>query len=338
MRLQLDAIELQAGTFRLGPLSLETSDGEYLVMLGPTGAGKTLTLEAIAGIRAVGAGRILMDGRDATSAAPEERHIGFLYQDSLLFPHLSVADNVAYGAHRLPRSQRAPTVARLARMLGIDELLGRGTRGLSGGERQRVALARALASNPVLLLLDEPLAALDPNSREALQQTLLALHRELGTTTIHVTHSFAEALALGDRVAVVMAGRVHQAGRPHEVFSAPASDEVARFLRAATAAYDAREMSADAPTIALGALTLWARDGTGAPQFVADAAAVEAGGDTDRAHAITGRILAVEQAGSRVRIRLGVGVEVEAAVTSTGAAPPSLRAGADVWVRLPRGR
>jgi ABC-type sugar transport system ATPase subunit len=337
MRLQLDAIELQAGTFHLGPLSLETGDGEYLVMLGPTGAGKTLTLEAIAGIRAVARGRILMDGREVTRAAPEHRHIGFLYQDSLLFPHLSVADNVAYGAHRLPRGDRAPTVARLARMLGIEALLGRRTRGLSGGERQRVALARALASNPVLLLLDEPLAALDPNSREALQQTLLGLHRELGTTTIHVTHSFAEALALGDRVAVMMAGRVHQAGRPGAVFSAPASDEVARFLRAATAASDAPEVAADAPTIALGPLALATRNGAGAPQFVAEAATIEAAGGIASGGGIPGRVLAVDAAGARVRIRLGVGVEVEATVASSGTASRSLRAGADVWVRLPRG-
>jgi molybdate transport system ATP-binding protein len=338
MRLQLDAIELRAGAFRLGPLSLETCDGEYLVMLGPTGAGKTLTLEAIAGIRAVGAGRILMDGRDVTRAAPEQRHIGFLYQDSLLFPHLSVADNVAYGAHRLARSERAKTIARLARLLEIEPLLARGTRGLSGGERQRVALARALASNPVLLLLDEPLAALDPNSREALQRTLLALHRELGTTTVHVTHSFAEALALGDRVAVLMAGRVHQTGPPHEVFSSPASAEIARFLRAATAAYDAREIAPDAPAIALGALALRAGNGTGAPQFIADHASIEPGGESAQTDALPGRVLAVEAADARMRIRLAVGVEIEATIPSAGGARQSLSAGTAVWVRLPRGR
>ena len=142
-----------------------------------------------------------MDSREVTASAPESRQIGFLYQDSLLFPHLSVRANLAYGAHRIARAERAAASARLARMLEIEPLMDRMPRGLSGGERQRVAIARALATNPVLLLLDEPMAALDPNSRYSLRERLRAAHRELGTTTIHVTHNFSEALALGDRIA-----------------------------------------------------------------------------------------------------------------------------------------
>ncbi|MFZ0887507.1 MAG: ATP-binding cassette domain-containing protein, partial [Candidatus Binataceae bacterium] len=233
MSLALENLEARAGAFHLGPLSLSVGDGEYLIVLGPTGAGKTVTLETVAGLRPASGGRILMDGRDITRMAPEARRIGFLYQDSLLFPHLCVRDNVAYGAHRLAHSERAAMIARLARLLEIEPLLKRMPRGLSGGERQRAALARALAANPDILLLDEPMAALDPNSRQALRQTLLRLHRELGTTTIHVTHNFAEALALGDRVAIMIQGKLLQAGAPREVFTRPETAAVAGFLKSA---------------------------------------------------------------------------------------------------------
>ena len=228
--------------FHLREIDLEVAAGEYFVVLGPTGAGKTVLLETIAGLFEPHRGQILMDGEEITDLPPERRGIGFVYQDYALFPHLSVAENIAFGLKLqkdLGGLQRLSDLRGLAieqrveeisHMLSIDPLLHRSPRTLSGGEQQRVALARALVVEPRLLLLDEPLSALDPETRETLQQELARVHRALGTTTLHVTHDFEEAVALGDRIAVVHKGRIVQVGKPEEIFRRPADEFVARFV------------------------------------------------------------------------------------------------------------
>ena len=339
MRLRVEDIAVSAGAFRLGPLTLEAGDGEYLIILGPTGAGKTITLETIAGLRRPTGGRILMDSREVTASAPESRQIGFLYQDSLLFPHLSVRANLAYGAHRIARVERAAAIARLARMLEIEPLMDRMPRGLSGGERQRVAIARALATNPVLLLLDEPMAALDPNSRYALRERLRAAHRELGTTTIHVTHNFSEALALGDRIAILIDGTVMQSGAPREVFAKPASAMIARFLKTASVAADSSPFDPGEIKLALRAraMTL-AVDaaGFGAPALVAEGGEIiEASDASIDGEAIAARIVAVENDGGALVLTLNGGIELRARVAA-GPNAAALREGAPLWVRIPR--
>jgi len=218
--------------FHLREMELDIAPGEYFVILGPTGAGKTVVLETIAGLHQPRKGRIFVDGEDVTHVPPERRGVGFVYQDYVLFPHLSVAGNIAFGlklrgANRTMVEER---VAAIGQLLGINRLLHRRPDTLSGGEQQRVALARALVVEPRLLLLDEPLSALDPETREGLQRELVRLHRELGTTTIHVTHDFEEAVALGDRIAVVHEGRIVQMGPPEEIFRRPSSEFVARFV------------------------------------------------------------------------------------------------------------
>jgi len=218
--------------FHLREIDLDILPGEYFVVLGPTGAGKTVLLETIAGLHQPCKGRILMDSEDITHVPPERRGIGFVYQDYMLFPHLSVAGNIAFGLklRRLDRETVEKRVTAIGQLLGIDHLLHRKPGTLSGGEQQRVALARALVIGPRLLLMDEPLSALDPEMREGLQRELARLHQELGTTTIHVTHDFEEAVALGDRIAVVNEGRVVQMGPPEEIFRKPGSEFVARFV------------------------------------------------------------------------------------------------------------
>jgi ABC-type sugar transport system ATPase subunit len=335
MRLEVQNIAVRAGSFRLGPITLTVGDGEYLIVLGPTGAGKTVTLEAIAGLRRLDSGRVLMDGQDMTAAPPEARRIGFLYQDSLLFPHLGVRDNLAYGAHRLPRGERAATIARLAAMLGIEPLLGRMPRGLSGGERQRVGLARALATRPAILLLDEPMAALDPNSRHELRDRLRSLHRELGTTTIHVTHNFNEALALGDRVAVLIDGRVLQAGAAAEVFSRPDSEQIARFLSTARVTEDTPGGAEMEFALETESLSLKLGDEGGAQAvLVAAGSNLHRGAASDGAGALPARVVAVENGGAELTLRLSVAVEMRATL-SPGAAR-EVAPGAGVWVRLPQ--
>lgn len=239
---QVRDLSVDLGEFHLREIALDVAPGEYMVVLGPTGGGKTVLLETIAGLHGPHRGQILMNGEDTTTTAPEERGIGFVYQDYALFPHLSVADNIAFGLtrrrgrrHRVLPRREARAVARqrvneMAELLSIEHLLHRSPSTLSGGEQQRVALARALIVKPRLLLLDEPLSALDPPTREDLQRELARLHGALGTTTIHVTHDFEEAVALGSRIAVMSAGRIVQVGPPEEIFRRPASEFVARFV------------------------------------------------------------------------------------------------------------
>jgi ABC-type sugar transport system ATPase subunit len=338
MRLELEQLEVRAGDFHLGPISLAVDEGEYLVVLGPTGAGKTVTLETIAGLRAAEAGRILMDGRDIARAAPESRRIGFLYQDSLLFPHLSVRQNLAYGTHRLPRAHRADAIARLARLLQIESVIERAPRGLSGGERQRVALARALAGKPVLLLLDEPMASLDPNSRLELRRTLLRLHRELGTTTVHVTHDFSEALALADRVAIMIGGKLLQVGAPREVFSKPDSAAIASFLKSRrfNNAHRLSESGPYAAVISPRRLNLAVGSRAGMPVLEAHEVEIENAGCGDDGEAIAGRIISIEDDGGVVRLSINVGLELRAVLPAAPAPDDALVAGADVLVRLPK--
>jgi len=218
--------------FHLRQINLAIAAGEYFVILGPTGSGKTVLLETIAGLHQPRRGRILFSGQDVTNAPPEKRGIGFVYQDYALFPHLSVMENVAFGLklRGVKRKTIKESVTSISRLVGIDPLLHRRPKTLSGGESQRVALARALVVEPQLLLLDEPLSALDPEMREELQRELARLHRQLGTTTLHVTHDFEEAVALGDRIAIMNKGQIVQVGSPEEIFRKPDSEFVARFV------------------------------------------------------------------------------------------------------------
>ncbi len=242
----LTAIEIEAGGFRVGPVDLELRDGEYGVLLGPSGAGKSLVLEAVAGVRRVVAGTIRVDGVDVTALTPEKRHVGLVFQDGLLFPHLSVAGNVAYGLRRAGvagRAARAAEVERLADAVGATALLKRRPATLSGGERQRVAVARALAARPRALLLDEPLSAVDAEAREGLQELLRRVSREQGLSVLHVTHDRAEASALADTCAVLVGGRLLQTGPPREILMSPADEAVARFVGARNVLHGVRDAS-----------------------------------------------------------------------------------------------
>ncbi len=219
------------GDFVLKNVTLNIEEGEYFIILGPTGAGKTVLLESIAGLYPVMSGGIWLRGKEVTRVEPEKRRISIVYQDHALFPHLSVKDNIVFGL----RMNKATTDQQRARLkwatnlLGIRKLLHRRPDTLSGGEKQKVALARAIVTQPELLLVDEPLSALDPETRESIQQELRQLHRALGITILHVTHDFEEAIALGNRIAVIGEGRLMQVGTPEEIFRHPNSEFVARF-------------------------------------------------------------------------------------------------------------
>ena len=229
--IRLEGIMVTAGDFTLRDVSLEVPAGGYALLIGPTGSGKTTLLETVAGYLPPSQGKVWLHHEEVTALPPERRGVGFVYQDHLLFPHLSVAENIGYGLDHQP-SAIGHRVAELAEALGITQLLERRVERLSGGERQRVALARALAPRPSVLLLDEPFAALDPSTRASLRRTLLELQKRERVTILQVSHDFDEALRLGDLVAVLADGKVLQQGTPEEVFRRPNSAFVAQFTGA----------------------------------------------------------------------------------------------------------
>ncbi|MDD4588792.1 MAG: ATP-binding cassette domain-containing protein, partial [Heliobacteriaceae bacterium] len=197
MNLLLCDIHKRLGSFQLQAVNLSVNPGEYLVVIGPSGTGKTVLLELIAGFYHPDRGKIFRGSADITLMPPEQRKIGFVYQDFLLFPHLNVKDNILFGARKHVRQAEIPSrLERLVNLLGITTLLNRSPKTLSGGEQQRVALARALIMEPEILLLDEPLSSLDPQNRFRLRQELKTIHAEFGPMVIHVTHDFSEAKSL----------------------------------------------------------------------------------------------------------------------------------------------
>jgi molybdopterin-binding protein len=222
------------GEFILSDVSLSIEEGDYFIILGPTGAGKTVLLESIAGLYPIKSGEIWLRGKEVTALEPEKRNIGIVYQDHVLFPHLSVKDNIRFGLkmHKLGKQEIAERLSWIVELLNISHLLHRRPDTLSGGERQKVSLARALSTRPEILLVDEPLSALDPENRENVQQELRQLHQKLGITILHVTHDFEEAISLGNHIAVIGEGKLKQTGTPDEIFRRPNSEFVARFAMA----------------------------------------------------------------------------------------------------------
>ncbi len=230
--LHLQNIRVTLGSFHLKDISLDVKRGEYTVLLGPTGTGKTVLLETIAGMHRVERGSIFLQGKDVTRLPPEKRNLGVVYQDYALFPHLTVRKNIAFGLKlRGRRGKKAEeTIKKMTDFLGLGAILDRRPAYLSGGERQRVALARALVLEPYVLLLDEPLSALDRSTRDRLRRELKRIHREIGVTILHITHDLTEAFFLADHVAVMKDGSILQHDIPEQVLKRPRNRAVAELL------------------------------------------------------------------------------------------------------------
>jgi molybdate transport system ATP-binding protein len=335
--------------FRGGPeiaadLVLPAHDGPVTVLFGPSGSGKTTVLRALAGLDRPGEGTIVHRGETWLDAPrglfvpARRRRVGLLFQDYALFPHLTAAENVAFGLHGRPRSERDGKVAQAMALLRLDGLGNRRPSELSGGQRQRVALARAIAPAPRLLLLDEPLSALDAPTREELRAELRALLLRLGVPTVVVTHDRIEALALGDRMAVMVDGRVRQHGSVGEVFEHPADRDVARCVGVDTVLAGRVVASDDGlATVESHGLRLAAVDrGLGGDVWVllrAEDVVLERG-DGVRSSArnhLRGRVTAVTPEGPLVRVALACGeARLSALVTRASRSDLGLEEGADV--------
>jgi molybdopterin-binding protein len=240
--ISLQNVSARAGHFELTDITFDVPQGTYGVVIGPAGSGKTTLLETIAGVIRATAGRVVLGGEDLTSAPPERRRLGIVYQHAYLFPHLSVRQNVQYGAASTSDAEEVSS------RFGVDALADRSVESLSGGERQLVAIARALAHRPEVLLLDEPFSALDPRTRNIVRRVLRTIYFERRFTVLQVTHDFSEAGLLGDVAIMLDRGRVVQKGDPEEVFRKPASPYIADFLGAENVfAGTAQPIRAEAP-------------------------------------------------------------------------------------------
>ncbi len=251
------------GTVAVDRLSLAVNEGEFVSLLGPSGCGKTTTLQMIAGFLEPSAGRISLAGADLLAVPPSKRGLGIVFQSYALFPHMTAAENVAFGLEmrRVPRAKRDARVAEVLALVGLTALADRFPNRMSGGQQQRVALARALAIRPQVLLLDEPLSNLDAKLREEMQLELRQIQQRLGTTTILVTHDQSEAMALSDRVVIMNKGRVEQIARPDIAYDEPASPFVATFLGKTNYLTAVVRATGDRPVIAIGDLTWPAQPG-----------------------------------------------------------------------------
>jgi putative spermidine/putrescine transport system ATP-binding protein len=286
-------------------IDLEIADGEFFSMLGPSGSGKTTTLRMIAGFEVPTAGRVLLHGHDVTRLAPFERDVNTVFQDYALFPHMTVADNVAYGllVRKVPKPERERRVADALRMVRLEGYDRRKPGQLSGGQRQRVALARALVNRPRVLLLDEPLGALDLKLREEMQLELHQIQDEVGITFVYVTHDQEEALTMSDRIAVFSNGRIEQVGTPADVYEQPATRFVAGFVGTSNLLTGA---AAEAIVGRRGTFTI-------RPEKIHFAGADETGGDDEVS--APGRIRDVIYVGSDTRYIVALDQGAELVVT-----------------------
>jgi spermidine/putrescine transport system ATP-binding protein len=319
--------------------------GEFFSLLGPSGCGKTTTLRMIAGFERPSAGEILLDGGDVASVPPHERNVHTVFQNYALFPHLNVFDNIAFGLrrHRVPKAEIRKRVEESLHLVELHGLATRRPQQLSGGQQQRVALARALVLRPAVLLLDEPLGALDAKIRKQLRLELKSLQEEVGITFVFVTHDQEEALSMSDRLAVMNAGRIEQTGTPSEVYENPATVFVADFLGvsnlmdAETVGWAPREC-----TVRIGDFSLRAACGDtsarGAVKIVARPERVRLlDHGAPEENCLPGMVERTVYVGAslQVMVRLATGASIQVSVTNTGASAEAFGQGTPVAVQIP---
>ncbi len=323
--------------FSLTNIDLDVKEREYFTVLGPTGAGKTLMLELIAGFHRPDKGEIWINDKNITDFPPEQRKVGFVYQDYLLFPHLNVEENVKFGLRlkKVPKLETDKKIQRTMNLLGLTHLSKRLPRTLSGGEQQKVALARALVLDPDVLLLDEPLSALDVPTQERLRGELKDLHEKSGITTIHVTHDHVEAILLGDRIGVLSDGKLIQVGEPDEIFRKPKSEFIAKFvgvenifsgkseLKKGLARIDIGNVLIEAVTQKEGKVKVCIRP----EDILLSKRPIKSSGR----NMLKGKITEISDRGTIVRLKIDVGRELVVIITKRSFLDMKLRIGSGVY-------
>jgi molybdopterin-binding protein len=336
--LVLDSLSVTLGDFSVRDVSLTVQDNEYFVILGPTGAGKTVLLETIAGVHAPDSGRVFLNGREVTTVDPRERNIGMVYQDYMLFPHLTVEANIGFGLRqkKVPVDERRRRVEEAIALMEVGHLRKRYPGTLSGGEQQRVALARALVLRPPVLLLDEPLSALDGRTRERMRTELSRVRQLTGTTVVQITHHFEDAFALADRVAVMNDGRIVQAGETAEVFLHPADTFVAEFLGIGNIIRGRSSKSGNLVTITTSAGTVFhaASEVTGdvvATLHAEDVVLSKAPFSSSARNCLAGTVSGLVPSGSTVRVVIDAGFPLTALLTRESCRDLELAPGSEVF-------
>jgi molybdopterin-binding protein len=326
------------GDFVLNDVSLDIRDGEYMVILGPTGAGKTILIETIAGIYRPDSGRIFLNDLDITGLPPRMRNVGIVYQDYMLFPHLTVRKNISFGlkAKKIRGDEGTERVKELAEMLGISQLLDRYPLTLSGGEKQRAAIARALVLEPEVLLLDEPLSALDDETRDRLQEELHRIHSVTGTTMLHVTHSFNEAFLLGSRMAVMDKGEIIQVGEPGEVFRKPNCKFVAEFLGVRNVFRGTAVIEGETAYVNVNGLRMASANLREGEVYISirpeDILVFPGYIESSTKNSFRGKVVDISDTGTVVRIKVDAGVPFVVAVTRRSLVDMRLRTGMEVFL------
>ncbi len=342
--IEFDNVSLTLGSFSLKNISLTINEGDYYFILGPSGAGKTVILEAIAGLHRPDSGSVLVRGEDLCNKPPEKRKISLVYQDYSLFPHMTVFDNVAFGLkmQKCLKSEIRMKVDDILDRFNISHLRDRHPLTMSGGEQQRVALARSLVVNPEILLLDEPLSALDPLTHEKFISDLRSLHKEQGLTIVHVSHSRQEALSLANNVAVIIDGRLEQEDTVEGVFNRPSTEEVGRFVgienifRGRVNRNDDSLINVDVCGVNISAVGNYP-DGTVVNLFIRgeDIMLFQADGAvTSARNTLEGEITDSFHVGSVVRVNVDCGIPVSVLVTRQSFEEMNLITGKKVIVRF----
>ncbi|MDD3245917.1 MAG: ATP-binding cassette domain-containing protein [Methanosarcina sp.] len=338
--IEIESLSRKWKNFALHELSLKIEAGEYFVILGPTGSGKTLLLELIAGFHVPDSGRVLIDGKEVTHLPPEKHNLAFVYQNYSLFPHMNVKQNIEFGM-KMKKIKDPKRVLDAARDLKIAHLLDRNPLTLSGGEQQRVALARALVTDPKILLLDEPLSALDPRTQENARELLLALHKKTNLTVLHITHDQTEARIMADRIAIVMDGKLVQVGTPEDIFENPVDSQVASFVGFENV-LKGRVLSADRGLLRIetgGAVIDASGDMEAGDQVYAflrpeNIALSKTSTQSSIRNSLQGKVTEVWILGALVRVKVDCGVSLNALITRQSAEEMDLSPGVPVYVQF----
>lgn len=340
--IEFDEVSLSLGDFALHQVSLSIHDGDYYIIMGPSGAGKTIILETIAGLHTPHSGHVYLNGQDMRNIPPEIRNIGLVYQDYSLFPHMKVEKNIAFGMkmRKIPQREIDRRVRSLMKRFGVAHLAKRSPLTLSGGEQQRVAIARALAIEPSVLLLDEPLSALDPIMKDHFIEVLRAVHTEHDLTVVQVSHSTEEARILGTRIAMIMDGALIQEDMVEEVLHSPNTARVARFVGYENvSAGIVQSCDNGLCRVEIDGIPVWGVSGTPAGKKVsvgirADEITLyrEQILDGSAMNVFSGKVRKIAISGAMALVTVDVGILLNAVITRKSATDMGLEEGMEVYI------